>query len=148
MDKKNLLDSIAKERPQEAVQNDMELRENLDYINLSRDIALSVLYILKKKGISKVQFSEMMNVSATQVTKWLSGKENLTLKSICKMQKVLEQDLIVAKQCYKSKKSVSVYVHNNDVFLQNPCSEMFYSIFSRNTVSNCPIFTNKKRASA
>lgn len=148
MDKKNLLDSIAKERPQEAVQNDMELRENLDYINLSRDIALSVLYILKKKGISKVQFSEMMNVNATQVTKWLSGKENLTLKSICKMQKVLEQDLIVAKQCYNSKKSVSVYVHNNDVFLQNQCSVMFYSISSRNTVSNCPISTNKKRASA
>jgi len=50
--------------------------------------------ILKERGIKKGEFAEMLGKNPSEVSKWLSGTHNLTLKSINKMEFVLGVDLI------------------------------------------------------
>ncbi|QFZ53335.1 helix-turn-helix transcriptional regulator [Oceanihabitans sp. IOP_32] len=50
--------------------------------------------ILKERGIKKGEFAKMLGKNPSEVSKWLSGAHNLTLKSINKMEFVLGVDLI------------------------------------------------------
>ena len=50
--------------------------------------------ILKDRGIKKNEFAKMLGKKPSEVTKWLSGLHNLTLKSITKMEVALDVDLI------------------------------------------------------
>lgn len=50
--------------------------------------------ILKERGIKKGEFAEMLGKNPSEVSKWLSGAHNLTMKSINKMEFVLGVDLI------------------------------------------------------
>lgn len=61
-------------------------------------IANRVSYILNKKGINRSAFAEMMGKRPSEITKWLSGTHNLTMKSIDKMEAVLGVDLITVIQ--------------------------------------------------
>ncbi|TKG95220.1 XRE family transcriptional regulator [Puteibacter caeruleilacunae] len=44
-------------------------------------------------GWSKRQFAEAMGIKPSEVSKWLSGTHNLTMKSIVKMESALGIDL-------------------------------------------------------
>ena len=57
-------------------------------------LALRVLALLRKKGISQTELAERMNVSRQQVTKIVKGNENLTLETIVKMEQALGETLI------------------------------------------------------
>lgn len=61
-----------------------------------KNLAISnkVLSALEAKGWSKGQLAEAMGKSPSEVSKWLSGMHNLTLKSIIKMEAALGIDLI------------------------------------------------------
>ncbi|MDO5968669.1 helix-turn-helix transcriptional regulator [Flavivirga aquimarina] len=60
--------------------------------NLS--IANRVLTILKERGINKSKFAEMLEKKPSEITKWLSGAHNLTMKSIVKMEIALGINLL------------------------------------------------------
>ena len=57
-------------------------------------IAVKVQSILDKKGIKQKEFAEMLGKKPSEVSKWLTGLHNLTLKSITKMEVALGEDLI------------------------------------------------------
>jgi len=63
---------------------------------IERNLAITekVCAVLKERGIKKKQFAEMLGKSPSEVSKWLSGLHNLTLKSITKMEEVLDINLI------------------------------------------------------
>jgi transcriptional regulator with XRE-family HTH domain len=50
--------------------------------------------ILRAKKISKTKLSESLGVSPQQMSKWLSGNENMTLSTICKIEEALGYELI------------------------------------------------------
>lgn len=45
--------------------------------------------VLIEKGISKTEFSKMLNGSCPLVTKYLSGKHNFTIKTLIKIEEIL-----------------------------------------------------------
>jgi transcriptional regulator with XRE-family HTH domain len=57
-------------------------------------IAVKVQSILDNRGIKQKKFAEMLNKKPSEVSKWLTGLHNLTLKSITKMEVALGEDLI------------------------------------------------------
>lgn len=57
-------------------------------------IAVKVQSILDKRGIKQKEFAEMLGKKPSEVSKWLTGLHNLTLKSITKMEVALGEDLI------------------------------------------------------
>jgi len=69
-------------------------QENAYWLDVSSDIALEVLCTLREKGMTKRDFAELMGCSPQYIGKILKGSENLTLQTICKMEKVLQIKLI------------------------------------------------------
>ena len=69
------------------IQNRAQLRE-------SRAVAFKVIDKLDDLNWSQKLLAEKMGVSPQQVNKIVSGKENLTLSTLCKLQEVLEIPLL------------------------------------------------------
>lgn len=57
-------------------------------------ITQKVQDILKERNISQTEFAKMLNKKPSEISKWLTGLHNLTLKTITKMEVALEVDLI------------------------------------------------------
>lgn len=76
---------------------------NKDWLELSADIAIRILNTLKANKTngrypnSQKQLAELMGISSQQVNKILKGNENLTLKTINKIEKTLSIRLIELK---------------------------------------------------
>lgn len=68
--------------------------KNEYWLDVSFDIALEVVCKLREKGMTQREFAERMGCSPQYISKVLKGSENLTLETICKMQKVLQIKLI------------------------------------------------------
>jgi ribosome-binding protein aMBF1 (putative translation factor) len=70
--------------------------ENKIYIRKNLQISERVSELLEEKGWSQKEFARRLGKKESEVSKWLSGLHNLTLKSITKMEAVLEEDIIQA----------------------------------------------------
>lgn len=57
--------------------------------------------ILEERKISQAEFARMLGKKPSEVSKWLTGLHNLTLKSITKMSVALDVDLINIEPEYK-----------------------------------------------
>jgi len=67
-------------------------------ISRNLDITEKVRKVLEVKGWTKARFAEEMGKKPPEVSKWLSGMHNLTMKSIIKMEMALGIDLIHTSQ--------------------------------------------------
>lgn len=57
--------------------------------------------ILEDRNISQAKFAAMLGKKPSEVSKWLTGLHNLTLKSITKMSVALDVDLINIEPEYR-----------------------------------------------
>jgi transcriptional regulator with XRE-family HTH domain len=87
-------DSGTMERNRERIRNRAMLRE-------SQQIALKVLIKLDDLGWSQKDLANAMDVSPQQITKIVSGKENLTIETQIKLQSIL--DIPVLASYYEKK---------------------------------------------
>lgn len=79
----------------ETERKEIEQREeNRDWQTLSAKFALSLRHILRCERISQTELAKRMKVSSVQVSKILSGKENIGLQTIAKVEKALGRSLI------------------------------------------------------
>ena len=88
------LKEVAQPASAEAVKGAEYRKQNWDWLEKSALIALDIHMYLRKNNISKQEFAKMLDVTPAQVTKLLSGKENLGLKTISKIENVLKMDLV------------------------------------------------------
>ena len=70
------------------------MEQNRDWLAISERLALKIRKIIRKQGLSQNNLAERLNVSPAQITKILSGKENLGIKTISKIEKALGENLI------------------------------------------------------
>lgn len=64
------------------------------FIERNLEITQKVCSILKQRNIRKKEFAKMLDKKPSEITKWLSGLHNLTLKSITKMEVALGVNLM------------------------------------------------------
>ena len=57
-------------------------------------IALEIHRYLRENNITQSQLAERLGISSAMVTKLLSGKENLSLKTICSIEKAIHFELL------------------------------------------------------
>lgn len=67
------------------------------FIETNIEIVDKVHLVLKERNLSKADFAKMLGKKPSEISKWLSGMHNLTLKSIIKMEVALGTDLIYIK---------------------------------------------------
>ena len=77
---------------QEIAKVPIDLKLELD---LSFAIADKIDAILKKKGMTQKEFARKMNKTEAEVSRWLSGTHNFTLKTIAKITAVLDENIIL-----------------------------------------------------
>jgi len=75
------------------------------FVEKNLDISEQVLDLLKDKGWSQKDLAKALGKSTAEVSKWLSGTHNLTLRSIAKMEDALGTDIIMTPQ--KARKAYS-----------------------------------------
>lgn len=98
----NRLKDAAKQLP-EREQNELESRyENGDWQLKSSLIALEIHRYLRLNKMTQSQLASKMGISPAMVTKLLSGKENLSLKTICGLEKALQIELLRVPSYEKS----------------------------------------------
>ena len=69
-------------------------KENKEWLDISFSIAVKILSILKKRGITQKQLATSINCSPQYVNKLLKGNENLQLETIVKLETALDIKLI------------------------------------------------------
>ena len=93
-------------------------QENEDWLDISFSIAVKILSALnsnKKANISpknQKELAESMGCSAQYVNKLLKGKENLQIETICRIQRILNINLIEIPKV-EIKKTITYEVSNS-----------------------------------
>ena len=102
------LANIAKPQSEKEKEQARYRKENRDWLRMSQEIALCLHYYLRKAGLTQKELADKMGVSAVYVGKLLKGGENLTLETICKIQKVIGEDLVTIAKPYTCKMVISI----------------------------------------
>jgi len=87
------------------------------FVDKNLDISQQVYTLIEAKGWSQKEFAKALKKSDAEVSKWLSGMHNLTLRSIAKMEAALEADIIMtplkAEKQYKKVEYIKFKIHAN-----------------------------------
>lgn len=63
---------------------------------VSRNVAISnrIIKILKDKNMSRVEFADILGKKPSEISKLLSGRHNINIKTIVKMEVALKEDIL------------------------------------------------------
>lgn len=78
--------------------------ENKDWLLMSVKLAMKIRSHMEELGINQSELARRMSVSPAQVTKILSGRENLCLKTIAKVEAVLGKSLLETDDSFDNHK--------------------------------------------
>ena len=87
-------------------------KDNKGWLAISERLALKIRRILREKKLSQYELAEKMGVSPAQITKILSGKEKLGIKTISKIEQALEVNLIEIPM-HGNSESLELSVHTS-----------------------------------
>jgi len=68
--------------------------ETEKFVTKSMDIADQISQFLLEKGWTQKEFARRMGKQESEISKWLSGQHNFTLKTIANIETVIGKDLI------------------------------------------------------
>ena len=115
-------------------------------VDLSFDIASKIDGILAERGISQKEFAELMGKRESEISKWLKGTHNFTLRTLAKISAVLDCPIIqvVTKQpdVYEQRDySINVLFHiphrNYSPIRTNNNRTMDYQRYSQSITTIC-----------
>lgn len=87
--KENFLALVSKEKTK-SLERNSDRNKNRAKLRESQNIALKVLFRLDELGWKQADLARRMGVSPQQISKIVSGKENLSTETITKLQTVLK----------------------------------------------------------
>ena len=64
-------------------------------VDLSFAIANRIDALIKKKGLTKKEFADSIGKRPSEVTKWLSGQHNFTIRTLAMLSAYFDKGLIV-----------------------------------------------------
>jgi transcriptional regulator with XRE-family HTH domain len=92
-------------------------KENKQFVSKNLDISQQVFAILEEKGWSQIDLAKQLGKHKSDVSRMLSGLQNLTLKTITKLEAILETDIILtpmkAEQKFGAIKYITLKVEVN-----------------------------------
>jgi len=64
------------------------------FIQHSMDISVKIIELLKKHKLTQREIAAKLGKSESEISKWLSGNHNLTLKSIAKLEAIFDEQFL------------------------------------------------------
>lgn len=68
--------------------------ETRQYVSKNMDMVNRIAQLLEQKSWTQKEFAKHLGKTESEVSKWMSGLHNFTLKSIAKMEVVLDDELL------------------------------------------------------
>lgn len=84
-------------------------KENKVFIEKYSDLVIKINQILREKGKTQKELSRDLGKSPSEISKWLNGEHNFTLRSIAKLECELGEVLI---EIPKKSKKIHFYAEN------------------------------------
>jgi transcriptional regulator with XRE-family HTH domain len=97
------------------------------FVRKQGEVAVQIAKILKNKGITQKEFAKKLNMKESQLSKILAGNANCTLKTIAKIENVLNEDIITIPMFRKE-------------FTHNVTFEISYSLFKDSSYNDTENF--------
>jgi ribosome-binding protein aMBF1 (putative translation factor) len=94
--KEKFIALVSSDASQNTLETNRERVRNRVMLRESQQIALKVLLKLDNIGWSQRDLANAMNVSPQQITKIVSGKENLTIEAQIKLQTILDIPILAS----------------------------------------------------
>ncbi|MFT7381116.1 MAG: transcriptional regulator with XRE-family HTH domain [Roseivirga sp.] len=73
-------------------------QEVKNFVDRSMEISDQIFTVLQKKGLTQREFAKLLDKKESEVSKWLTGMHNFTLKSISKIEAALGEQIILTPQ--------------------------------------------------
>lgn len=102
----NKFRELAKPADSKYVEEALYIKENEDWIMFMIDLVVNARVAMKERKISQAKLAETLGVSPGEISKLLSGKENLTIQTIKKLEKAIGVKLV--EVCQQEKKTIAV----------------------------------------
>lgn len=64
------------------------------FVRLYGDIVIRVHELIREKGLTQQELAEKMGKKPSEISKWLSGEHNITLRSLAKLEGELGEPII------------------------------------------------------
>lgn len=94
--------------------------ENDKFVNKNVDIVEEIHRVLDERGMNQKDLAKLLKKSTPELSKWLTGMHNLTLRSITKLEVALGTDIIMTCKEAQDKFERTDYVLvNKDALLNN-----------------------------
>lgn len=91
---KEKLDQIVSRVPSQWEEKARWRKANRVWLKKSAQIAIKILATLRERKMSQKSLAELMSTSPQYINRLLSGRENLTLETISKIEVLLNTELI------------------------------------------------------
>ena len=85
--------------------------ESKRYIDLTVDIATHIQDVLNAKGWTQKDLAEKMGRQNSEISKWLTGTHNFTLKTLAKIESLIGEEVVFSK-----KQAVNRFAPSNPYF--------------------------------
>ncbi len=69
-------------------------KTNKDWLRYSQMISIKMLSKMKAENMTQKMLAERMGCTQQYISKILQGKENLSLETLCKIERALEMNLV------------------------------------------------------
>ncbi|MGW8121721.1 helix-turn-helix domain-containing protein [Roseivirga echinicomitans] len=70
-------------------------QETKSFVDRSMEISDQIFSVLQKKGMTQRELAKLLDKKESEVSKWMSGLHNFTLKSISKIEAALGEQIIL-----------------------------------------------------
>lgn len=84
-------------------------------VDLSFAIADEIALLMKERGLSKKQFAESLGKRPSEITKWLSGQHNFTIRTLSLLSAFFGKPLVVIPSQKESIPQCDMPSQNNDM---------------------------------
>jgi transcriptional regulator with XRE-family HTH domain len=64
------------------------------FVDLYADLVVRINQLLREKGITKKELAEKLDKNPSEISKWLGGEHNFTLRSLAKLSAELGEPLL------------------------------------------------------
>jgi transcriptional regulator with XRE-family HTH domain len=76
------------------------------FVRLYADITIRINQILKEKKISQKDLAESLGKKPSEISKWLNGEHNFTLRSLAKIQAELGEEIVIIPKVQQNQSAV------------------------------------------
>jgi len=132
------LNALAKADPGNWKKEVHERKEKKAWLRTSQKIAFKILRALRAQKKTQRELASIMDVSPQQVNKWVKGKENFTLDTLCRLEEALSLKLLALD-------SKDLPEKEGVLFYSPPSAEISHKTHESDVFDEVSAYLNSKR---